>query len=117
MVHTTVIAKNQERKQTLKLEICNYFTAEGVSREILAKLCAAMITDAEKAVSGFGIPRAGTFAQSKVAPRHRAKVSAWVERLADILEIEKEAEEPEEVEVAESQEDYWDRTDDARAYV
>ena len=113
MPHPVALAKNAERKQALKIEICNYFTAQGVDRSVIAKLCKAIVSDAEQAFQGFGNPEPGTFTQSKVAPRHRSKVAAWVERLVDILDFER----PEEDDSGESQEDYWDRVDDVRAYM
>lgn len=112
MPHPVALAKNAERKQQLKKEICDYFTDQGVDRETLIKLCAAIVSDAEKAFKGYGISEPGTFTQSKVAPRHRAKVELWVSQLVDILDFDR----PEIDDSGESEEDYWDRTDDIRAY-
>lgn len=62
-------------KQSLKFEICNYFTAQGVSLDVLKKVAASIKADAE---SGH------YHTLSKVAPRHRELVEGWIDRLCEI---------------------------------
>jgi len=65
----------ESAKHSLKLEICNYFTSQGVSLEVLKKIAASIKADAE---SGH------YHTLAKVAPRHRELVECWIDRLCEI---------------------------------
>lgn len=68
-------ATYESAKHNLKLEICNYFTAQGVSLEVLKKIAASIKADAE---SGH------YHTLAKVAPRHRELVEGWIDALCEI---------------------------------
>jgi len=75
-------ATYESAKHRLKLEICNYFTAQGVSLEVLKKVAASIKVDAEN----------GTYhTLSKVAPRHRELVEGWIDALCHIESERSEA--------------------------
>lgn len=75
-------ATYETAKHNLKLEICNYFTSQGVSLDMLKKLAASIKDDAE---SGH------YHTLSKVAPRHRELVEGWIDRLCKIESERSEA--------------------------
>ena len=75
-------ATYESAKHSLKLEICNYFTAQGVSLDVLKKVAASIKADAE---SGH------YHTLAKVAPRHRALVEGWIDRLCKIESERSEA--------------------------
>lgn len=64
-----------EAKAQLKTDICNYFSATGASKPMIAKVCAQIKDDAE---TGYG----AIF--DKIGDRHHATVKGFITRLQEI---------------------------------
>jgi hypothetical protein len=62
-------------KQNLKAQICDYFTKQGVGREVLRKVAVSIKADAE---SGY------YHTLSKLAPRHHAITTQFIDELCRI---------------------------------
>jgi hypothetical protein len=62
-------------KQNLKTQVCDYFTKQGVNREVLKKVAASIKADANN----------GTYyTLSKLAPRHHTITTHFIDELCRI---------------------------------